>query len=74
MDTSALEKILYAGWGRLTVENLLSALVTLVFCVAVIRLLMTLVQRTLNRTKLDGRIKEYLLRGVRCLLDRKSVV
>lgn len=68
MDTTALESILYAGWGKLTVENFLSALVTLLLCLGAVRLVMTLVQRALSRTKLDGRIREYVLRGLRFLL------
>lgn len=68
MDTSALEKILYAGWGKLTVENLISALLTLVICLAAVRLVTALAQRGLNRTKLDNRVKDFVLRGIRFLL------
>lgn len=68
MDTSALEKILYAGWGKLTVENLLSALVTLIICLLTVRLAARLAQRALGRTRLDARIKEYVLRGLHFLL------
>lgn len=68
MDTAVLEKILYTGWGKLTVENLLSALVTLLLCLGAVRLVTTLARRALNRTRLDGRIKEYVLRGLRFLL------
>ena len=68
MDTAVLEKILYTGWGKLTVENLLSALVTLLLCLGTVRLVTTLARRALNRTRLDGRIKDYVLRGLRFLL------
>ena len=68
MDTAVLEKILYTGWGKLTVENLLSALVTLLLCLGAVRLMTTLARRALNRTRLDGRIKDYVLRGLRFLL------
>lgn len=68
MDTAVLEKILYTGWGKLTVENLLSALVTLLLCLGAVRLVTTLARRALNRTRLDGRIKDYVLRGLRFLL------
>ena len=68
MDTAVLEKILYTGWGKLTVENLLSALVTLLLCLGAVRLVTTLARRALNRTRLDRRIKEYVLRGLRFLL------
>ena len=68
MDTAVLEKILYTGWGKLTVVNLLSALVTLLLCLGAVRLVTTLARRALNRTRLDGRIKDYVLRGLRFLL------
>ena len=68
MDAAALEKILYAGWGKLTVENLLSALVTLALCLAAARLAAKLAGRALDRTKLDRRIRDYVLRGLRFLL------
>ena len=68
MDTAVLEKILYTVWGKLTVENLLSALVTLLLCLGAVRLVTTLARRALNRTRLDGRIKDYVLRGLRFLL------
>ena len=68
MDTAVLEKILYTGWGKLTVENLLSALVTLLLCLGAVRLVTTLARRALNRTRLDGRIKDYVLQGLRFLL------
>ena len=68
MDTAVLEKILYTGWGKLTVEHLLSALVTLLLCLGAVRLVTTLARRALNRTRLDGRIKDYVLQGLRFLL------
>ena len=68
MDTAVLEKILYTGWGKLTVENLLSALVTLLLCLAAARLAVKLAGRALVRTRLDGRIRDYVLRGLRFLL------
>ena len=51
-----------------SVENLLSALVTLLLCLGTVRLVTTLARRALNRTRLDGRIKDYVLRGLRFLL------
>ena len=68
MDTAVLEKILYTGWGKLTVENLLSSLVTLLLCLAAARLAVKLAGRALGRTRLDGRIRDYVLRGLRFLL------
>lgn len=68
MDTAVLEKILYTGRGKLTVENLLSALVTLFLCLAAARLAVKLAGRALGRTRLDGRIRDYVLQGLRFLL------
>ncbi len=65
---SALDGLLQAGWGKLTVGRLLSALLLLLVCLAVVRLLLGMTQRLVGRAALDERIKRYILRGVRAFL------
>ncbi len=64
---SSLEGWMKAGWGALTVERVLSALALLLVCLAVTRLLRGVAGRLLDRSKIDGRIKQYVLRGLRAL-------
>ena len=65
---SALDGLLQAGWGKLTVGRLLSALLLLLVCLAVVRLLLGMTRRLVGRAALDERIKRYILRGVRAFL------
>ena len=65
---SALDGLLQAGWGKLTVGRLLSALLLLLVCLAVVRLLLGMTQRLVGRAALDERIKRYILRGLRAFL------
>ena len=65
---SALDGLLQAGWGKLTVERLLSALLLLLVCLAVVRLLLGMTRRLVGRAALDERIKRYILRGLRAFL------
>ncbi len=66
--SSALEELMQVSWGKLTLEQLLYALLLLAVCLIVIRLVMTLVRRLMERTALDGRVKKYILSGVKSLL------
>ena len=64
---SALEGLLQAGWGKLTVGRVLSALLLLLVCLTLARLLLGTARR-LERAALDERIKRYILRGLRAFL------
>ena len=66
--SSALEGLLQAGWGKLTVGRVLSALLLLLVCLAVARLLLGTARRLVERASLDERIKRYILRGLRAFL------
>ena len=66
-DVSALEKWMKAGWGRLTVESVLSALLLLLGCLLVMRLLLGVAGKLLNRSSMDGRVRRYILRGMKAL-------
>lgn len=68
VDTSALERFLKMSWGQLTVEKAISAVVLLVVCVAVIRLLASLLAKVLERTGMDQRVRRMVLRLVRTVL------
>ena len=65
---SALEGLLQAGWGKLTVGRVLSALLLLLVCLTLARLLLGTARRLVERAALDERIKRYILRGVRACL------
>lgn len=65
---SSLEEWLQAGWGKLTVGRVLSALLLLLVCLAVVRLLLGMTRRLVNRAALDERVKRYILRGMRAFL------
>ena len=56
---------LFAGF---TGRTLLTAAATLLICLVVVRLLGKLLGRLLARTKLDERIRKYVLAGVKLLL------
>ncbi len=65
---SALEGLLQAGWGKLTVGRVLSALLLLLVCLALVRLLLGTARRLVERASLDERIKRYILRVLRAFL------
>ncbi len=65
---SALEGLLQAGWGKLTVGRVLSALLLLLVCLTLARLLLGTARRLVERAALDERIKRYILRGLRAFL------
>lgn len=65
---SALKGLLQAGWGKLTVGRVLSALLLLLVCLTLARLLLGTARRLVERAALDERIKRYILRGLRAFL------
>ena len=54
--------------GGLTLQTLLSAVITLLICLVAVHLLCKLLRRVLSRTKLDERIQKYVLAGIKLLL------
>ena len=66
--SSAVAGWMKAGWGKLTVESALSALVLLLVCLAAARLILGVAGRLLNRSSMDGRVRHYVLRGMKALL------
>ena len=65
---SVLGEWMSASLGRLSVGKLLSTLVLLLACLAAARLAMALVERLAARSSMDGRVRRYVIRGVRTLL------
>ena len=67
--SSVLEGWMKAGWGKLTVGNLLSALTLLLVCLAAARLLLGVAGKLLGRSGgMDERMKRYILKGLKGLL------
>ena len=64
----SLSDWLKAGWGGLTVENALSALVLLLVCLAVMRLTLSLARKLLGRSSMDQRVRLCVLKGIKALL------
>lgn len=60
--------------GKLALENILAAAVTLLVCLVAVRLLLKLVRRLLSRTKLEERIRRYILTLLKLLLYTLTVV
>ena len=68
MDTSAITNVLNASLGALTLGGLVSALLILVICLVVIRILMGIVTKILEKSHMDERVKGYARKGVKALL------
>ena len=65
---SALAEWLGQGWGKLTVEKVLSAALVLLVCLVVARLVMALAGKVAARSGWDERVARYVLKGTRTLL------
>ena len=60
--------------GKLALENILAAVITLLVCMVAVRLLLKLARRLLRRTKLEERIRRYILMALKLLLYTLTVV
>ena len=67
-------KLLSASVGKVSVGDILTALIVLAVCLMAVRLLMKLARRLLSASKLDGRVQKYLLSGVRLVLYLLSAI
>lgn len=65
MDINA---ILSTSLGKTSVSDILSAVVTLLVCLVIIRILMKLIGRLLCGTKLDQRVQKYTLIAIKTVL------
>ena len=68
IDTSTLSEVMTKSIGAMTLERLLSGLVTLLVCMIVMRLLTTLVNRILAKVKCDPKIEKYIVSAIKVLL------
>ena len=66
--SGSLGEWMKAGWGKLTVGSALSTLALLLACLAAVKVVMALAERLTARSALDGRVRKYVLRGMRTLL------
>lgn len=60
--------------GRISLEDILAAAITLLICLVVVRLLLKLLRRLLRRTKLEERIRRCILGIAKLLLYTLTVV
>ncbi len=67
-DTSAFSEVMTKSIGALTLERLLSGIVTLVVCLIVMRLITSIVNRILAKVKWDPKVEKYIVSGVKILL------
>lgn len=68
IDTSAIEEVMQKSWGKMTLEQLITTLVILVACLVAVRLVMALTRRLTGRSKMDERVRRYILGGVKAVL------
>lgn len=71
---SAVKNWMKAGWGGLTVEKILSALALLAVCLVLVKLLLGVSKKLLDRRNMDARIKRLTLKGVKALLVLLTVL
>lgn len=68
IDTSAIEEAMQKSWGKMTLEQLLTSLIILVICLIVVKLVMTLLRRITAKSKMDERVRRYILGGIKAIL------
>lgn len=68
IDTSTLEEVMEKSWGQMTLEQLLTSLIILVACLVAVRLIMALARRLTGKSKMDDRVRRYILAGVKAML------
>nr|WP_326186332.1 mechanosensitive ion channel family protein [uncultured Oscillibacter sp.] len=65
---SNLNALLTASVGSIALGDVLTAAITLVVCLIVVRVLLKLTRGLLTRSRLDDRVKKYVLSGAKLLL------
>ncbi len=68
MPSIDLSSLLSASVGKISVGDVLTALIVLVVCLAVIRLLLKLIRRLLSASRLDDRVRKIVYSGARLVL------
>lgn len=54
--------------GAITLEGLISAVITLLICLVALKVIMSFFRKLLNRPHIDGRVRQYSLAGIRIVL------
>ena len=65
---SDLTSLLNQSIGKVTLGDVLTAVVTLLLCLVVIRAVLKLTRKLLSRTKLDARVQKYLASSIKLVL------
>ena len=68
MSALELNSLLSTSFGGVTLGKILSALLTLIVCLIIIKAVMKLTGRLLSRSKLDARVQKYLTSGLKLVL------
>ena len=74
IDTSTIEEVMQKSWGKMTLEQLITTLVILVACLVAVRLVMALTRRLTGRSKMDERVRRYILGGVKAVLYMVTIL
>ena len=74
MGNLDLKALLSASVGKVSVGDILTALLMLLVCLVVVRLVMKVARRLLAASRLDGRVQKYLLSGIRLVLYLLSAI
>ena len=74
MGNFDVKALLSASVGKVSVGDVLTALLVLVVCLVAVRLLMRVTRRLLSASRLDGRVQKYLLSGIRLVLYLLSAI
>ena len=69
-----LSGLLGRSLGKLSLETAAAALVALLVCLAAVKLLLKLARRLLARTKLEERVRRYVLAALKLLLYALTVI
>ena len=68
IDTSAIEEVMQKSWGKMTVQQLLTSLLILIVCLIAVKLIMALLRRLTGKSKMDDRVRRYILGGIKAML------
>lgn len=69
-----LNELLKRSVGSISLGNILTAAITLLICLIVIRVLLKLIRRLLAKSSLDARVQKYVLSGSKLLLYLISAI
>lgn len=68
MDTTAISDLLTTSLGTMTLEKLLTSLLTLLVCLVGIRIVGKLMTRIMDKLSWDPRVEKYIVSGVKTVL------